>query len=140
MRNAARQTRKNRTITVDFQNEATYFQLLGDGKAFVECVLAQIPLQSVGEAPCPPTVAESAFLGVKPCKANVRSPRPQASRARWKGSCLRLHPGFTQGAYPLPASTYRSGCEKPVGADLFTPRSRPCPPSAFLTDTAVSLL
>ena len=35
-----RQTRENRTITVDFQNEATYFQLLGDGKAFVECVLA----------------------------------------------------------------------------------------------------
>ena len=34
------QTRENRTITVDFQNEATYFQLLGDGKAFLECVLA----------------------------------------------------------------------------------------------------
>ena len=30
----------NRTITVDVQNKATYFQLLGDGKAFVECVLA----------------------------------------------------------------------------------------------------
>lgn len=42
MRNTARQTRENRTITVDFQNEATYFQLLGDGKAFVECVLAFI--------------------------------------------------------------------------------------------------
>ena len=40
MRNTARQTRENRTITVDFQNEATYFQLLGDGKAFLECVLA----------------------------------------------------------------------------------------------------
>ncbi len=40
MRNTARQTRDNRTITVDFQNEATYFQLLGDGKAFVECVMA----------------------------------------------------------------------------------------------------
>ena len=40
MRNTARQTRENRTITVDFQNEATYCQLLGDGKAFVECVLA----------------------------------------------------------------------------------------------------
>ena len=33
-------TRVNRTITVDFQNEATYFHLLGNGKAFVECVLA----------------------------------------------------------------------------------------------------
>jgi hypothetical protein len=40
MRNTARQTRANRTLTVDFQNETTYFQLLGDGKAFVECVLA----------------------------------------------------------------------------------------------------
>src|SRR5437667_1649008 len=40
MRNAAHQTRANRTITIDFHNEATYFQLLGDGKAFVECVLA----------------------------------------------------------------------------------------------------
>ena len=40
MRNTARQTRANRTITIDFQNEATYLQLLGDGKAFLECVLA----------------------------------------------------------------------------------------------------
>jgi hypothetical protein len=40
MGKAAISTRVNRTITVDFQNEATYFQLLGDGKAFVECVLA----------------------------------------------------------------------------------------------------
>ena len=40
MRNTARQTRENRTITVDFQHEATYLQLLSDGKAFVECVMA----------------------------------------------------------------------------------------------------
>ena len=36
----ARQTRDNRTITVDFRSEATYFQLLGDGKAFLEFVFA----------------------------------------------------------------------------------------------------
>ncbi len=42
MRNTARQTRENRTITVDFQNEATYFQLLADGRTFVELVLAFI--------------------------------------------------------------------------------------------------
>src|SRR5207253_980838 len=42
MGQAANRSRENRTITVDFQNEATYFQLLGDGKAFVECVLAFI--------------------------------------------------------------------------------------------------
>ena len=40
MPNTARQTRENRTITVDFHNEATYLQILGDSKAFVECVLA----------------------------------------------------------------------------------------------------
>jgi hypothetical protein len=42
MRSRARQTRENRTITIDFQNEATYVQLLGDGKAFVELVMAFI--------------------------------------------------------------------------------------------------
>jgi hypothetical protein len=36
MRTTAHQTRENRAITVDFQHEATYVQLLGDGKAFVE--------------------------------------------------------------------------------------------------------
>jgi hypothetical protein len=40
MAQAAVRTRHNRTITVDFHNEATYRQLLGDGKAFIECVLA----------------------------------------------------------------------------------------------------
>src|SRR3989440_5698988 len=40
MGTAAKPTRENRTITVDFQNETAYFQLLGDGKAFVECVMA----------------------------------------------------------------------------------------------------
>ena len=39
---AAQPRRENRTITVDFRSEATYFQLLGDGKAFLECVLAFI--------------------------------------------------------------------------------------------------
>jgi hypothetical protein len=42
MDTAAKPTRENRTITVDFQNETTYVQLLGDGKAFVELVLACI--------------------------------------------------------------------------------------------------
>ena len=42
MGQAAKRTRENRTITIDFQNEATYIQLLGDGKAFVELVLAFI--------------------------------------------------------------------------------------------------
>ncbi len=40
MRQQARLIRENRTITVDFQDEATYFCLLDDGKVFVECVIA----------------------------------------------------------------------------------------------------
>src|SRR5215510_14637156 len=40
MGTAAKRTRHNRTITVDFRDEATYCHLLGDGKAFLECVLA----------------------------------------------------------------------------------------------------
>src|SRR5256714_12442388 len=42
MGQGATRTRENRTITVDFQDETTYFQLLGNGKAFVELVLAFI--------------------------------------------------------------------------------------------------
>ena len=42
MGQAAKRTRENRTITVDFQDETTYFQLLGNGKAFVELVVAFI--------------------------------------------------------------------------------------------------
>src|SRR5215475_10018758 len=42
MRNITRQTRENRTITIDFQDETTYFQALGDGKAFLELVMAFI--------------------------------------------------------------------------------------------------
>jgi hypothetical protein len=34
--------RENRTLTVDFRDEISYFQLLDDGKAFVEFVLAFI--------------------------------------------------------------------------------------------------
>jgi len=40
MGTAAKSTRGNRTITVDFRDEATYFHLLSDGKAFLECVFA----------------------------------------------------------------------------------------------------
>src|SRR5215475_12677822 len=40
MGTAAKPTRANWTITVDFQHEATYFQRLDDGKAFLEFVFA----------------------------------------------------------------------------------------------------
>jgi hypothetical protein len=42
MGQTAKAPRENRTLTVDFQDEATYFQLIADGKAFVEFVLAFI--------------------------------------------------------------------------------------------------
>jgi hypothetical protein len=42
MGTAAKPTRDNRTIIVDFQNETAYVQLLGDGKAFLELVMAFI--------------------------------------------------------------------------------------------------
>jgi hypothetical protein len=42
MGTTAKRPRHNRTITVDFHDEATYFQLLDDGKAFVELVLTFI--------------------------------------------------------------------------------------------------
>src|SRR5262250_381991 len=40
MRQTAKPTRENRTITVDFHDETTYFALLGNTQAFIEFVLA----------------------------------------------------------------------------------------------------
>src|SRR6266567_229565 len=51
MGQTAKVTRKNRTITVDFHNEATYDQLLDDTQAFVEFVLAF--LLALGFQPLP---------------------------------------------------------------------------------------
>jgi hypothetical protein len=42
MAQRAKSTRENRTITVDFHDETTYSQLLGDTQAFIEFVLAFI--------------------------------------------------------------------------------------------------
>jgi hypothetical protein len=42
MGTAAKPIRENRTITVDFRDEATYFRLMEDGRAFLEWVLAFI--------------------------------------------------------------------------------------------------
>ena len=55
MGTAAKPIHENRTITVDFQSEATYVQLLGDGKAFLECVIAfimSLGLQRKHKATC----------------------------------------------------------------------------------------
>jgi len=50
-----RRARENRIITVDFRSEATYCQLLGDGKACLACVLAcvlALGLQRKHKATC----------------------------------------------------------------------------------------
>jgi hypothetical protein len=55
MGHAAKPIRHNRTITVDFRDETTYFALLGDTKAFVEFVLAfllSLGLQLTHKASC----------------------------------------------------------------------------------------
>src|SRR5499426_2595381 len=55
MGTAAKRTRANRTITVDFRDDATYVQLLGDGKAFVEFVgafLLSLGFQLAHKATC----------------------------------------------------------------------------------------
>src|ERR687888_1777246 len=55
MSTATKQTRENRTITVDFRDEATYVQLLGDGRAFVEFVfgfLLALGFQLLHKATC----------------------------------------------------------------------------------------
>src|SRR6266700_3479252 len=55
MGQTAKVARKNRTITVDFHNEATYDQLLDDTQAFVEFVLAfllSLGFQPLHKASC----------------------------------------------------------------------------------------
>jgi hypothetical protein len=55
MRQTAKPTRENRTITVDFHDETTYFALLGNTKAFLEFVLAfllSIGFQLAHKAAC----------------------------------------------------------------------------------------
>jgi hypothetical protein len=46
MAQTAKAPRQNRTLTVDFHDEATYSQLLGDTKAFIEWVLTLISSRS----------------------------------------------------------------------------------------------
>ena len=42
MINQVKRPRENRTITVDFNDEATYHRLCQDGRAFIEFVVAFI--------------------------------------------------------------------------------------------------
>ena len=62
MGTAAKPTRENRTITVDFQNETTYFQLLGGGR----------PSRPEGRGFHTP-----GWLRCGPCGATPFPPRPE---------------------------------------------------------------
>ena len=89
MRHTTRQTRENRTITVDFQNEATYYQLLGDGKAFVECVLAfvlSLGFQLRHKATCQGGGCHTPFA-LPPC--------PASDVTIWRIQCTTCRTVFT---------------------------------------------
>src|SRR4029450_2727956 len=75
MSTAAKRTRENRTITVDFRDEATYFQLLGDGKAFAEFVFAfllALGFQLLHKATCDGGGCPDAPLALCPCPPGWR--------------------------------------------------------------------
>src|SRR5499425_3239630 len=90
MGTAAKPTRKNRTITVDFQDEATYFQLLGDGKAFVEFVFAfllALGFQLLHKATCDGggcLTRHSHYLRVRLCGVTI-----------WRVQCTTCRAVFT---------------------------------------------
>src|SRR6266567_3190140 len=90
MGQAAKPTRHNRTITVDFQDEATYFQLLGDTQAFVEFVLAfllSLGFQLLHKASC----SEGGSLTRHSHYARVRL----GGVTIWRMQCTRCRAVFT---------------------------------------------
>ena len=83
---AAKPRRENRTITVDFHDEATYFRLIDDGKAFVECVLAflpprafnstRLPVAVVGASRVTPIMRASGWVGSRSGGSSARHAEP----------------------------------------------------------------
>jgi hypothetical protein len=70
MGKTAKRPRQNRTITVDFHEEAPYFQLLGNGKAFGELVMAfllSMGFQLNHQATCRAGGALTRHLALRPC-------------------------------------------------------------------------
>jgi hypothetical protein len=90
MRQTAKPTRENRTITVDFHDETTYFALLGNTKAFIEFVLAfllSIGFQLAHKATC--------------CSGGCLTRHSHYARVRlggltiWRVQCTTCHAVFT---------------------------------------------
>jgi len=108
MGTAAKATRDNRTITVDFHNEATYYQLLGDGKAFLECVLAfllSLGFQLTHKATCGGGLTRhSHYVRVRLGGLTI-----------WRIQCTRCKAVFTV----LPHFVLRYGC-RPETDGFFT--------------------
>src|SRR5256886_3946140 len=90
MGRAATPPRHNRTISVDFQDEVTYFPLLGDTKAFVEFVLAfilSLGFQLLHKASC----SEGGGLTRHSHYARVRL----GGLTIWRIQCPTCKAGFT---------------------------------------------
>jgi len=93
----AKPTRQNRAIAVDFHDESTYFQLLRDGKAFVELILAfilSIGFQLTHKATCT------------------------------GGGCLTRHSHYARGLCRKFCSGGREGAGTPVCGGIRQPESR----------------
>jgi len=90
MRQTAKPTRENRTITVDFHDETTYFALLDNTQAFIEFVLAfllSIGFQLAHKATC--------------CSGGCLTRHSHYARVRlggltiWRVQCTACHAVFT---------------------------------------------
>src|SRR5215831_976084 len=107
-------TRENRTITVDFRDDATYFRLLKDGKAFVECVLAfllALGFQLKHKATC------DGGGCLTPYSQNIRTPFPSRCYAptiarTW--ACLSPHyDGYSPPMWTIKATGERRWIGRP---------------------------
>src|SRR6266851_8375487 len=90
MGQSAKPTRQNRTITVDFHDETTYSELLGNTKAFVEFVLAfilSLSFQLIHKASC----SEGANLTRHSHYARVRL----CGLTIWRAQCTTCKAVFT---------------------------------------------
>src|SRR6185295_11945473 len=90
MGQAAKPTRQNRTLTVDFQDETTDFQLLGDTQAFVEFVrafLLSLGFQLLHKTSC----SEGGSLTRHSHYARVRL----GGLTLWRVQCTRCKAVFT---------------------------------------------
>jgi hypothetical protein len=90
MRQTAKPTRENRTMTVDVHDETTYFALLGNTKAFTEFVLAF--LLSIGfQLAHPATCRDGGCLTRHSHYARVRL----GGLTLWRIQCTTCHAVFT---------------------------------------------